>query len=132
MSVKNSAVFLCLQQNPRVRNSVYRPVYSCQIRPFRNNWEIWCLCYFGNHTKDQKHQQSFLIGSYLHQNTKLLFTREKTFTLIPCLLEEFGSSTISHLFRKHLLPYPILVMLSMLSNVRNIPILQEPFTTMIF
>ena len=27
MSVKNAAVFLCLQQNPRVRNSVYRPVY---------------------------------------------------------------------------------------------------------
>ncbi len=27
---KNAAVFLCLQQNPRVRNSVYRPVYTEQ------------------------------------------------------------------------------------------------------
>ncbi len=27
MSVKNAAVFLCLQQNLRVRNSVYRPVW---------------------------------------------------------------------------------------------------------
>ena len=27
MSVKNAAVFLCMQQNPSVRNSVYRPVF---------------------------------------------------------------------------------------------------------
>ena len=57
----------------------------------------------GNHTKDEEHQESFLIGSYSHQNTKFLFIREKTFTLTPCLLEEFGSSTISQLFRKCLM-----------------------------
>ncbi len=36
------------------------------------------------------------------ENTKFLVIGEKKFTLIPCLLEEFGSSTISHLFRKRL------------------------------
>ena len=25
-------------------------------------------CYFGNHTKDERYPQRFLIGSYLHQN----------------------------------------------------------------
>ena len=37
-----------------------------------------------NHTKDDKHQQIFLIGSYLHQNIKFLVIREKNFTLILC------------------------------------------------
>ncbi len=31
------------------------------------------------------------------------YIRQKTFTLTLCLLEEFGSSTISHLFRKRLI-----------------------------
>ncbi len=48
-------------------------------------------------------KESFLIGSYAHQNTKFLFIREKTFALTPYLLEELGSSTISHLFRKRLI-----------------------------
>ncbi len=53
--------------------------------------------------KDERNQQSFLISSYIYQNTKFLVIREKKFTLMPCLLKEFGSSTISHLFRKCLL-----------------------------
>ncbi len=47
---------------------------------------------------------------YVYQNTKFLVIREKNFTLIPCLLEELGSSTISHLFRKRLMPVAPLFM----------------------
>ena len=65
--------------------------------------EKFNVCYFDHYTKDDIHQQSFLIGSYIHQNTTFRIIREKNFTLITCLLEEFGSSTISHLFRKRLL-----------------------------
>ena len=43
MSVKNAAVFLYLQQNPRVRNSVYRTVsiymFTLQICPKMNKSE---------------------------------------------------------------------------------------------
>ncbi len=49
-----------------------------------------CLCYFDNHAKDERHQQSFLIGSYPHQNTKFNVIREKIFTLILCLPEELA------------------------------------------
>ncbi len=44
-----------------------RPVMieTCRIRRFQNNWEILCLCYFGNHTKDD----SCLIGSYIFIKT---------------------------------------------------------------
>ncbi len=43
------------------------------------------------------------IGPDLHSHTKFPVIREKNFTVIPFLLEEFGSSTISHLFRKRLM-----------------------------
>ena len=64
-------------------------------------FNVYVTC-IGNYTKGAEHQESFLIGSYFYQNTKFLFIREKTFILTPCLLEEFGSSTISHLFRNRL------------------------------
>ena len=43
------------------------------------------------------------IGSDLHSYTRFPVIREKSFTLLTFLLEEFGSSTISHLFQKCLL-----------------------------
>ena len=43
------------------------------------------------------------IGSDLHSYTKFPVVRVKDFTLIPFLQEEFGSYTISHLFRKRLI-----------------------------
>ncbi len=57
MSVKNAEVFLCLQQNPRARNSVYHLVYRrdkaflCQNASISNryshntcwhNWDVLC------------------------------------------------------------------------------------------
>ncbi len=146
--------------------------HGTEIR-FRNNWETEGLCYFGNHTKDKKLSDWFILdvsgiigkfnvyvtlaitsrtkeinnafwlvhifikalsfsslgrripllyhvdwknlallqyhiysgNIYSHQNTKFLFIREKNFTLIPCLLEEFGSSTTSHIFFQHLKPF---------------------------
>ncbi len=45
----------------------------------------------------------FFIGPDLHSYAKFPVIREKNFTLIPCLLEEFGSSTISQLFQKRIL-----------------------------
>ena len=45
----------------------------------------------------------FSIGPDLHSYAKFPVIRKKNFTLIPFLLEEFGSSTISQLFRKRLL-----------------------------
>ncbi len=43
------------------------------------------------------------IGSDLQAYTKFPVSREKNFTFIAFLLEEFDSSAISHLFRKRLL-----------------------------
>ncbi len=45
------------------------------------------------------------IGPHLHSFTNFPVIREKNFTLIPYLLEEFGSSKISLLFRKLLLAF---------------------------
>ena len=95
---------------------------------------LLCLCYFGNHTKDERNQHSFLIGSYIYQNTKLQVIREKNFTLTRFLPEEFGSSTISQLFQKRLmqLKNTFLLPLAMISSrngnqfsVWNFPLLSE-------
>ena len=49
--------------------------------------------------------EKFNIGPDLHSYTKFPGIRDKNFNLIPSfLLEEFGSITISHLFRKRLMP----------------------------
>ncbi len=52
-------------------------------------------------TKHINHQRSEL-SVISHQNIKLLFIREKNFTLIQFLLEKFVSSTITQFFRKRL------------------------------
>ncbi len=44
-----------------------------------------------------------MIGSFIYHSTELQVIREENFTLIRLLPEEFGSSTISQLFRKRLI-----------------------------
>ncbi len=63
------------------------------VRRFRNKW------YYG--VKDNFF--CIFIGLDLHSYTKFPVIRENNFTLLTFLLEKFGSSTISHLFRKRLL-----------------------------